>query len=277
MHRRTFVSVLGGLAAAAASAQSAVTKYVRYRRGNTTSFGILRGDVIQPIRGDLFGAHQPAGGTVKLSDVKLLYPYEAQKVLCLAGNYKSHMGGRALFKNPEIFLKPLTALQHPEDPIVLPKDSTNVHYEGELVVVIGKRAKDVTVEQARDVIFGVTCGNDVSEREWQNGKNKDVQWWRAKGSDTFAPCGPVIARGLDYGNLMLRTRVNGRVVQEENTKDLLFDCPTMVSFISRYVTLTPGDLIFTGTPQTTQKMSPGDVVEVDIEGIGVLRNKVVAR
>jgi 2-keto-4-pentenoate hydratase/2-oxohepta-3-ene-1,7-dioic acid hydratase in catechol pathway len=143
-----------------------------------------------------------------------------------------------------------------------------------LVVVIGKRAKDVSAEQARECIFGVTCGNDVSERDWQGGPQKDRQWWRAKGSDTFAPLGPVIVTGMDYGKALLQTRLNGEVVQEQYTSDLLFDCSTIVSWISKCVTLVPGDLIYTGTPGTTKKMSPGDVVEVEIEGIGVLRNPV---
>jgi 2-keto-4-pentenoate hydratase/2-oxohepta-3-ene-1,7-dioic acid hydratase in catechol pathway len=278
MQRREFVHTLAASSAAmqVGSAQGSVTKYVRFRKGNTTGYGILRGDTVHAISGSLFGAHKETSAKHKLSDVKLLYPCEASKVLALAGNYKSHMGGKALFVNPEIFYKPVTCLQHPDDSIVIPKGSVNLHYEGELVVVIGKTAKNVSVEEAKAAIFGVTCGNDVSERDWQNGAKKDVQWWRAKGADTFGPLGPVIARGVNYGNLLLQTRLNGQVVQKENTSDLLFDCPTMVSFISKYVTLAPGDLIFTGTPQTTKKMSPGDTVEVDIEGIGVLTNKVVA-
>ncbi|MFN0171430.1 MAG: fumarylacetoacetate hydrolase family protein [Bryobacteraceae bacterium] len=278
MQRREFVHTLAVSSAAlqSASAQGSVTKYVRFRKGNVTGYGILRGDTVHAISGSLFGSHKETGAKHKLGDVKLLYPCEASKVLALAGNYKSHMGGKALFVNPEIFYKPVTCLQNPDDSIVIPKGSVNVHYEGELVIVIGKTAKNVSVEEAKAAIFGVTCGNDVSERDWQNGAKKDVQWWRAKGADTFGPLGPVIARGVNYGNLLLQTRLNGQVVQKENTADLLFDCPTMVSFISKYVTLVPGDLIFTGTPQTTKKMSPGDTVEVDIEGIGVLTNKVVA-
>jgi 2-keto-4-pentenoate hydratase/2-oxohepta-3-ene-1,7-dioic acid hydratase in catechol pathway len=123
-------------------------------------------------------------------------------------------------------------------------------------------------------VFGVTCGNDVSERDWQSGAAKDLQWWRAKGADTFAPLGPCVVTGLDYGNLLLTTRVNGQVVQQQYTSDLLFDIPTVVSFISQFVTLEPGDLIYTGTPGSTSKLNPGDVVEVEIEGIGVLRNPV---
>ena len=114
----------------------------------------------------------------------------------------------------------------------------------------------------------------MSERDWQNGPRKDLQWWRAKGADTFAPLGPAIVTGLDYGNLMLETRLNGEVVQKQSTADLTFDCPAIVSWVSRWVTLLPGDVIYTGTPGSTRAMKPGDVVEVEIEGIGVLRNPV---
>jgi 2-keto-4-pentenoate hydratase/2-oxohepta-3-ene-1,7-dioic acid hydratase in catechol pathway len=142
------------------------------------------------------------------------------------------------------------------------------------VVVIGKTARNVSAAEARDVIFGVTCGNDVSERDWQSGPDKDLQWWRAKGADSFGPLGPVIVRNIDYGSLQLQTRLNGDVVQKQTTSDLLFDCPAIVSFVSKYVTLTPGDVIYTGTPGSTKRMKDGDTVEVEIEGIGVLRNRV---
>jgi 2-keto-4-pentenoate hydratase/2-oxohepta-3-ene-1,7-dioic acid hydratase in catechol pathway len=209
-----------------------------------------------------------------LSDVKLLHPLEPSKILAVGLNYKSHLGTRSAPSSPEIFYKPVSALQNPGDPIVIPPDAANVHYEGELVVVIGKRAKDVSPEQAREAIFGVTCGNDVSERDWQGGPQKDLQWWRAKGSDTFAPLGPAVVAGLDYSNLLLETRLNGEVVQKQYTSDLMFDCPAIVSWVSKWVTLLPGDIIYTGTPGSTKKMSAGDVVEVEIEGIGLLRNPV---
>jgi 2-keto-4-pentenoate hydratase/2-oxohepta-3-ene-1,7-dioic acid hydratase in catechol pathway len=257
----------------ALQSQPAITKYVRYRRGTATALGILDGETVREIRGDLFGAQRETGTRYRLTEVKLLYPCEPPKVLAVGLNYKSHLGTRTPPKNPEIFYKPTTCLQHPGDPIIIPKDAQNLHYEGELVVVIGKSARNVSVGQAREVIFGVTCGNDVSERDWQRG---DLQWWRAKGADTFGPMGPAIIRGLDYGKLMLRTRLNGKVVQEQSTSDLLFDCPTIVSWISHYVALGPGDVIYTGTPGATSKMSPGDMVEVDIEGIGVLRNPLKA-
>jgi len=253
-----------------------VTKYVRFRRGSGSAYGILEGDRVHPLSGDLFGTNKPAGPPLKLKEVTLLYPCQPSKIFAVGLNYKSHIGSRKAPDKPEIFYKPITALQNPEGEIVIPRGAANVHYEGEIVAVIGKRAMQVSVDQAREVVFGVTCGNDVSERDWQNGPSKDLQWWRAKGADTFAPLGPAIAHGLDYGNVLLQTRLNGQVVQSQFTADLLFDIPTIVSFISQAVTLMPGDVIYTGTPGTTRKMSPGDVVEVEIEGVGVLRNKVVA-
>jgi len=266
------------MAAEAFSAQAPVrvTKYVRFRRGSRSAYGILEGDRVHPLSGDLFGAHKPAGTPLRLRDVALLYPCQPSKVFAIGLNYRSHIGSRKPPDKPEVFYKPITALLNPEGEIVIPKGASNVHYEGEMVAVIGKRAARVSVDQAREVVFGVTCGNDVSERDWQNGPNKDLQWWRAKGADTFAPLGPAIAHGLDYGKVLLQTRLNGEVVQSQFTADLVFDIPTIVSFISQAVTLMPGDVIYTGTPGTTRKMNPGDVVEVEIEGIGVLRNKVVA-
>jgi 2-keto-4-pentenoate hydratase/2-oxohepta-3-ene-1,7-dioic acid hydratase in catechol pathway len=257
-------------------AQDSVTKFVRFRKADSTAYGILAGETIREIQGNIFGTFKETNTQHKLADVKLLYACEPPKVLAVGLNYKSHLGERKPPTNPEIFYKPISSLQNPEDPIVIPKGAANVHYEGELVVVIGKRASRVSVSEARNVIFGVSCGNDVSERDWQGGPQKDLQWWRAKGADTFAPLGPVIVRGVDYGNLLLQTRLNGKVVQKQSTSDLLFDCPTIVSFVSQFVTLVPGDVIYTGTPGSTSKMSPGDVVEVEIENIGILRNKIVA-
>jgi 2-keto-4-pentenoate hydratase/2-oxohepta-3-ene-1,7-dioic acid hydratase in catechol pathway len=142
------------------------------------------------------------------------------------------------------------------------------------VVVIGKTVRNASKDEARDAIFGVTCGNDVSERNWQHGEKKDLQWWRAKGSDSFAPLGPAILTGAEYGNLMLQTRINGDVVQKQSTSDLIFDCPSIVSWVSGWVTLMPGDIIYTGTPGNTRRMGSGDVVEVEIESVGTLRNPV---
>jgi 2-keto-4-pentenoate hydratase/2-oxohepta-3-ene-1,7-dioic acid hydratase in catechol pathway len=251
-----------------------VTKYIRYRTASGAAYGILEGETVREIRGDLFGEHAVSGPAQKLSEVKLLHPCQPTKILCVGLNYKSHLGGRPQPARPEIFLKPLSALQDPGGPIVTPRDATDLHYEGELVAVIGKKARNVSAEEAGAAIFGVTCGNDVSERNWQHGAGKDLQWWRAKGSDTFAPFGPAIATGADYGNLQLTTRLNAEVVQQQYTSDLIFDCAAIVSWISGWITLNPGDVIYTGTPGSTRKMSPGDVVTVELSGIGILENVV---
>ena len=264
---------------AQSSGSGSVTHYVRYEQGGNTSYGILDGDTIQPIAGDLFGDRQSSGDPVALSDVKLRYPCDPPKVLCVGLNYKSHIGERATPKVPEIFYKPPTALLDPGDPIIIPAGAKDVHFEAEFVIVIGKKAKAVSVEDAPDYIFGYTCGNDVSDRNWQNGTKgdkKDTQWWRAKGSDTFGPLGPSIAVGLDYAQLRIQLRLNGEVKQSQLISDLLFGPPEIVSHISHFVTLTPGDVIYTGTPGSTSPMKAGDVVEVEIEGIGILKNPVAS-
>jgi 2-keto-4-pentenoate hydratase/2-oxohepta-3-ene-1,7-dioic acid hydratase in catechol pathway len=197
----------------------------------------------------------------------------------MAGNYKSHLADAEIppkFRIPQPFFKSPSSLLRHEGRIVIPKDATDeVHYEAEMVIVIGRRAHDVSKENALDYVLGVTCGNDVSERYWQNDEeNKDVQWWRAKGSDTFGPCGPFIASGLDYDDLLLTLRLGGEVKQKERTSQMIHDVATQVSFISQYVTLLPGDLIFTGTSGKTSALRPKDVVEVELEGVGILRNHV---
>jgi 2-keto-4-pentenoate hydratase/2-oxohepta-3-ene-1,7-dioic acid hydratase in catechol pathway len=251
-----------------------VTSYIRYRSGSGASYGILEGDTVREIRGGLFGSRSQTGITHRLADVSLLPPCQPGKIMGVGLNYRSHLGARPQPSHPELFYKPVTALQGPGGPIVIPRDAVDVHYEGELVVVIGREVRDVSPGEARDAIFGVTCGNDVSDRNWQHGEKKDLQWWRAKGSDTFAPLGPAIVTGLDYGNLPLQTRLNGEIVQKQSTADLIFDCASIVSWVSGWVTLFPGDLIYTGTPGNTRRLQPGDLVEVEIEGIGVLRNPV---
>jgi len=274
MTRRT---VLGAAPAAMAlQGQTGPAKYVRFRRGNRTAYGRLDGETVLELSGDFMKGGKPTATKHALKDVKLLAPVVPGKVIAIARNYKSHLGTVAPPSRPEMFYKPTACICGPDDAILLPKDSTDVHYEGELVAVIGAKLKNATKAQAAAGVFGVTCGNDVSERQWQGGPDKDIQWWRAKGSDTFGPLGPIVVTGIDYAKLMLRTRLNGKVVQEQSTAELIYDIPTMISFTSKYVTLEPGDLVYTGTPGTTKKMSPGDVVEVDIEGIGVLRNPVKA-
>ena len=250
-----------------------MTKYIRFERGSATAYGILDGDTVLELHGDVFGDRKQTGAGHRLADVKLLYPCEPPKILAVGLNYKSHLRDRKPPEHPEIFSKPVTALQHPEGPIMIPPAAGNVHFEGELVLVIGKRVRRASLAEAREAIFGVTCGNDVSERDWQQ---QDRQWWRAKGADTFAPLGPAIVSGLDFSNLLLQTRLNGSVVQNQYTSDLIFDGSMIVSWISQFVTLTPGDVIYTGTPGSTSRMREGDLVEVEIEGIGVLRNRVAS-
>jgi 2-keto-4-pentenoate hydratase/2-oxohepta-3-ene-1,7-dioic acid hydratase in catechol pathway len=248
-------------------------KYVRYEHRGSISYGVLDGDIVAPIRGDPFSGGAPTGLKIGLEEVRLLWPSEPSKILAVGLNYKSHLGGRPAPVRPELFWKPTSCLLEPGGKIEFPEGATNVHYEGELVVVIGRKTKRVTPEEAAGCIFGYTCGIDVSEREWQK---SDLQWWRAKGADTFGPLGPVIAVGLDYQASRLQTRVNGEVRQSQFLSDLLFDPAAVVSHASRCVTLLPGDVIFTGTPGTTQALKPGDVVEVEIDGIGILKNEVVA-
>lgn len=275
-------AMAGGAALAAAMAraqeQSGVRRYARFRAGGRTAYGLVAGETVAEFDGGLFGARRPNGKTHRLSAVELLYPVEPSKVLALARNYRSHLNSGAAPapepKRPEFFYKPPASLQHPGKPIVLPPDSTDVHYECEMVVVIGKRAHNVTKAEAASHVFGITAGNDVSERQWQGGPDKDIQWWRAKGSDTFGPMGPYIVTGLDYAKLAIQTRLNGKVMQKDSTGMLIFDVPSMISFASRYVTLEPGDVIFTGTPGRTTAMKKGDTVEVELEGVGVLRNPV---
>lgn len=256
-----------------APAQEGPELFVRFEQGDRISYGLLEGDVVRPIQGDLFGNNEILSETIPLSSVRLLAPVTPSKVIAVGLNYQSHLGEREPASYPGLFAKYPTSLIGPGDPIVRPADSENLHYEGEMVIVIGKEARNVSEAEAADYVFGVTAGNDVSERDWQR---DDLQWFRAKASDTFGPVGPVIARGLDHNDLLLQTRVNGEVRQSERTGDLLFDVETIVSYVSRYVTLQPGDIIFTGTPGSTQALQPGDVVEVELEGVGVLRNPVVA-
>ena len=251
--------------------------YARFEWEGGRAYAIVNGGELEELSSGLFDAPTRTGRCFKIEEVKLLVPCEPPKIIAVGQNYASHLGDRKTPSRPEMFYKPITALQDPEGPIELPADAEDVHYEGELVIVIGRKVRDASREEAGASIFGLTCGNDVSDRNWQRGAGKDVQYWRSKGCDTFSPVGPVIVTGLDYSNLLLTTRVNGEVAQQQRTSDLIFDIPTILSFVSKYVTLMPGDLVFTGTPGNTRAMKPGDVVQVEIEGIGTLRNPVTRR
>ena len=267
-------TVLTAVSTAAEKPERPVKKYVRFQAGETIAYGILEGPRIRQLAGDLFGKWESTGKTHALNEVTLLVPGRPGKVLALAGNYKDHLGEDAeLPKTPEPFYKLPSCLLRHEGEVIQPKSHAPVHYEAELVIVIGKRAKKVSAAQALDFVFGITCGNDISARDWQA---NDVQWWRAKGTDTFGPCGPYIVSGLDYNNLNMELRVNGEVRQKTNTKNMIHNIAQTISFISHHVTLNPGDFIYTGTPGKTQPLEIGDVVEVEIEGVGVLRNRLVA-
>jgi 2-keto-4-pentenoate hydratase/2-oxohepta-3-ene-1,7-dioic acid hydratase in catechol pathway len=265
----------GATAGARQEAPAGVTKYVRFQLGDTVAYGIVEGDQVRQLEGDLFGEWSRTDQTHPLSSVKLLYPSaRPSKVLAVAGNYRSHLDTDAeVAPYPEMFIKVPSALQHPEEDIVIPEMAPYCDYEGELVIVIGKRAKKVAKSEALDYVLGVTCGNDVSARAWQR---NDVQWWRAKACDTFAPCGPCIVSGINYDDLLLTLRLNGEVKQQQRTSDMIHGVASIVSFVSQHMTLEPGDLIYTGTPGETSPIRPGDIVEVELEGVGVLRNGVRA-
>lgn len=267
----TTVAAIASFASVPAYAQPPV-KYVRYERGGATSYGILEGETIRELRGDLFASPTPTGERVPLASVRLLAPVVPSKVIAVGLNYKTHLGERPAAAYPGLFAKYPTSIIAHGEPIVLPPDAKNTHYEGEMVLVIGKRASRVPKESAKEYVFGVTAGNDVSERDWQR---SDLQWFRAKAADTFGPLGPVVVTGLDPDDLLLQTRLNGQVVQSQRTKDLIFNVSEIVSYVSQYVTLLPGDVIYTGTPGTTKAFKEGDVVEVEVEGVGVLRNPAV--
>lgn len=251
-----------------------VKKYIRYQKDGAVAYGQVEGDKVRKLEGE-FANFRATDQVVNLADVEILVPTTPSKVIALAGNYKDHLGADSpVPANPEPFFKLASCLQKHEGVVIQPKDTEPVHYEAEVVIVIGKTCKNVSEADAMNYVFGVTCGNDISARVWQ--KN-DKQWWRAKGSDTFGPVGPYIVSGVDYNNLEISLRVNGEERQRSNTKVLIHGIASTIAFISKSVTLEPGDLIYTGTPGQTQGMNPGDVVEVEIEGVGVLRNKIVAQ
>jgi len=216
------------------------------------------------------------GSICKLDEVRLLAPCLPSKIICVGLNYRSHAEETKLPipSVPLIFLKPSTAVIGPDDRIILPHHSRRVDYEGELAVVIDKKAKDVPEGEAREYVMGYTCFNDVSERYVQR---EDGQWTRAKGYDTFAPIGPYIETGVDPDDLKVETYLNGELRQCASTSDLIFGVSKLISFISGVMTLLPGDVIATGTPSGIGCVNPGDIIEVKIERIGTLRNFVVSQ
>ncbi len=246
--------------------------FARYLAHGEVAYGVVEGDTVRQITTTPFEKYEVTDHTHPVSGVKLLAPCEPAKIVAVGLNYRSHLGEREPLKDPLIFLKTSSSLIGPEDTIIIPKEfKGRVDEEGELVAIIKDRCKNVSVEDALDHVLGYTCGNDVSAREWQRG---DGQWWRAKSSDTFSPAGPYIVTGLDPDNLRLRARVNGTEVQSESTQLFLFNLQTVISHVTKAMTLEPGDMIFTGTPGKPRQLKDGDVCEIEIEGIGVLRNPV---
>lgn len=268
-----FVSVICGDSSLAQD----VTKYVRYAYDDKAAYGVLDGDQVRDLDGAPWNGGKPTGMARHADDVVFLAPAEPGKVIAVGYNYVSHREdmtheeSRPIPEHPPLFLKLPTAITGPDTDIIYPDDATDLHYEGELVLVIGKTASKVSESDAHEYIFGVTAGNDVSERNWQA---NDLQWLRAKASDTFGPLGPSIVTGLDYLDLVVQTRLNGITMQKQSTRDHIHDAHAILSFVSQYVTLYPGDVIFTGTPGATSAMKSGDVVEVEVEGVGILRNRV---
>ncbi len=249
-------------------------KLVRYLAEGSIRHGQFLGDSIEEFKGDLFSVHEPSGIQRALVDVELLAPVVPSKIVAAGLNYAAHAIEHHVDRPdvPLLFFKPPSAVILSGEPIQIPDEQHHVNEEAELVVVMGARARHVSVDQAIDHILGYTCGNDVSDRDVQA---MDRNWTaRAKGYDTFAPILPYIETDFDPRDASIEARINGDVVQTASTRDLIFDVATLVSFVSHCFTLEPGDLIFTGTPSGVSPLKPGDIVSVTIEGIGSLVNPV---
>lgn len=254
-------------------------RWLRFQGNAGPRYGRLIGEAeIEPVSGTPFGDAGSAGPPIALASVRLLAPVKVRRVFGVGLNYVNHIKetGSKTPRIPMLFMKPESAIVGPEEPVVYPREGKNVHYEAELAVVIGRRARRVAAADAGAVILGYTCANDISERVIQREEMDMGCLLVGKGYDTFCPLGPVIVTDLDPSNLRIRARVNGETRQDSNTSDLLFDVPTLVAYVSQSITLEPGDVIITGTPAGIGPVVPGDVMEIELEGIGVLRNPVVA-
>jgi 2-keto-4-pentenoate hydratase/2-oxohepta-3-ene-1,7-dioic acid hydratase in catechol pathway len=264
-------------------------RIARFTTGDDPQYGVVTGDVdelgipaedstVVAVAGDpLYAGVHLTEQQHRLADVRLLAPViPRSKIVGIGRNYAAHAAelGHDVPDEPLMFLKPNTTVVGPGDPVFYPRQSSEVHYEGELAVVIGRICRDVAPERVQDVVYGYTVGNDVTARDLQK---SDVQFTRAKGFDSFCPLGPWIETELDTGDLRLTTHLNGDLVQDGTTKDLIFDVPRLVAHVSSVMTLLPGDVILTGTPEGVGPMTPGDEVDVTVAGIGTLTNKVVSR
>ncbi|MBU7006634.1 fumarylacetoacetate hydrolase family protein [Phosphitispora fastidiosa] len=259
-------------------------KIVRFLFNGEARYGVLENDnVIREISGSIYDDLASGSDTFNLGagmynfdEVKLLAPCEPSKVVCVGLNYRAHIDefkrDRAgVPEEPVLFIKPSTAIIGPGETIVYPSSSSQVDYEAELAVVIGKKCRHAEPEEVRDFILGYTCGNDVTARDLQR---KDGQWTRGKGFDTFMPLGPWIETDYSGDSNRVRAYVNGELKQDSDTSKMIFPVPALVSFISHIMTLMPGDVVMTGTPEGVGPMEPGDIVEVVLEGIGCLKNRV---
>jgi 2-keto-4-pentenoate hydratase/2-oxohepta-3-ene-1,7-dioic acid hydratase in catechol pathway len=249
-------------------------RLLRFRYGDRIATGaILEDDTIRVLEGTFFERPVPTGEEIPLDDVHLLAPVLPSKILGVGKNYASSPAesGAPVPEEPRLFLKPSTAVIGPGDPIPLPPISARVEFEGELAVVIGRLARHVRAEEAGRYILGHTIANDVTLRDLQR---PDEQWARAKGFDGSCPLGPWIETDLDPSDVFIQTRLNGEPRQQATTADMVFGVATLIESITTFMTLLPGDVIITGTPEGTGKLEPGDLVEVDVDGIGVLANPV---
>jgi 2-keto-4-pentenoate hydratase/2-oxohepta-3-ene-1,7-dioic acid hydratase in catechol pathway len=252
----------------------------RYRAKDGTHYGSLAGDTLRRLSGDLFGKLTTTDQTDSLKEVKLLAPVDPPRIFGAGLNYISHIEEMKLKRPvvPLLFMKPPTAVVGPDEPIIYPRadHDLEVHYEGELVVIMGRRARRLSEAEALGAVLGYTCGNDLSERVVQRIEMEMGHLVIGKAYDTFCPLGPVVATDLDPNDLLLETRVNGELRQSVRTSDLLYSVAHLISYISQAVTLLPGDAIMTGTPFGIGPTTPGDNIEITVEGIGTLRNPVVA-
>ena len=255
--------------------------WCRYQTGGKVCYGIVEGDTVTEVNGNPFDGHTATSTKHPLNAVKLLVPVVPPTFYCAGINYRNHvlkmaeiMGREVSFPaRPDIGYRANNALVAHDEEIIVPKDaSEQVQYEGELVAVFGKQARNVSKEEALDYVLGWTIGNDVSERVWQR---DDRTMWRAKNSDTFKPMGPWIVTGLDPRDMRTTVRLNGQVVADFATGDMIFDAATYISEVSKYITIHPRDIMWLGTDDVPENMKDGDTVEVEISGIGKLRNRVV--
>ncbi|NIP30647.1 MAG: DUF2437 domain-containing protein [Candidatus Dadabacteria bacterium] len=250
-------------------------KFLRFTNKNGINvFGTLDNNIVKEIEGNIFENYKITEETYNIDDIKVLPPCSPSKILAVGLNYRDHAEEmkKTPPEDPMLFMKPSTAVIAHEDKINYPSHmSSRVDYEGELAVIIGKKATMVSVENSYNYIFGYTCINDITARDLQA---KDIQFTRGKGFDTFAPIGPYIETDIDPSNINIRTFLNGEIKQNSNSSNLIFSVPELLSFISSVMTLLPGDIIATGTPSGINPMVPGDKIEVELEGIGRLINYV---